>query len=153
MVGHDDKGVQGEAVLRAMVKHRFNQQIRASLNLEEAAAIRSHAGDEVRAEFLRSRQHVGRIDEKPRAEALLLSPRCQGPEGPCSLRVRASRDGIDPLRRSRNDLFMLQMGEPYIQRNRKARYYVCLIFGQMSAIVSHAASISCFNFLLSFAPG
>jgi hypothetical protein len=50
-------------------------------------------GDEVSAELLRRRErHLGRIKERPGAKAPFVWPRIQGPEGPCSLRVRALRE-------------------------------------------------------------
>ena len=93
MVGHDDEGVKLVAALVSVVGQGVEEQICGGFDLEEAAAVCGDGGGEVGAELLRRRErHLGRIKEGPGLKPLFICPLIQGPEGPCSLRVRASRE-------------------------------------------------------------
>ena len=52
MIGHDDEGVEFQAVLLALLLEDFDQEKRVLFDLEEASAIGCRACDEVGAQFL-----------------------------------------------------------------------------------------------------
>jgi hypothetical protein len=82
MVGHDDKGMQQESTLTAVIEDGLLQQFRGGGHLEDAAALCRHSGYEIRASFLWRGPHLGRVNERPVAEAILVEARTQGPERP-----------------------------------------------------------------------
>lgn len=75
MIGHDDERMQQKATLIAVLKQRLLQQLRIRRNLEQPAALRGYASDEIRADFLRSESHAASIQQGPVAKATLLSKR------------------------------------------------------------------------------
>ena len=52
MVRHDDEGVQEKSPLTAIVENGSLKQFRRGRDLEEAAALRCHGGDQIRPGFL-----------------------------------------------------------------------------------------------------
>jgi hypothetical protein len=86
MVRHDDEGMQLVFVLIAIVEKRLLEKLRGRCDLKEAPSLGRHSGDEIGSRLLRSKMHLGSINERPGAEAPFLWPGIQGPEGPCSLR-------------------------------------------------------------------
>jgi hypothetical protein len=96
MLGHDDKGMQQESSLAAVIEDGFLQQFRCGANLEDTAPLRRHSGYEIRTSSLWRESHVGRINESPVAKAILVEACVQGPEGPFSLRHSLDRLAAKP---------------------------------------------------------
>jgi hypothetical protein len=82
MVGHDDKGMQQESSLTAVIEESLLQQFRSGGDLEDTAALCRHSGYEIRTSFLWRDPHLGRINERPVAKAILVEACAQGPERP-----------------------------------------------------------------------
>jgi hypothetical protein len=94
MIGHDDKGVQGETALRTVVLKDFEHEIGGSLNLKEPAAIGRNRGDEKRADFLRGVVHRSRI-QGPRLKPLYFwGEAIQRPKDRCSLHWRTRAEAL-----------------------------------------------------------
>lgn len=85
MVWHHDEGVDLHALLFALCSKHRKEELCIGRDLENAAALRSHGCEVIRAKFLWGLVHLGRIIEKPRAKAPFFTRFVQGPEGPCSL--------------------------------------------------------------------
>jgi hypothetical protein len=82
-VRHDDERAQEESSLAAIVENGSLKQFRRRSDLEKAAALRCHSGDQIRPSVLWSKPHLGSINETPVAEAIfvacLRSGACEGP--------------------------------------------------------------------------
>ena len=78
--------MQKESSLAAIFEDGWLKELRVGRDLEEAAALRRHGGDEVGARLLRRQSHLRSIEEKARGSSRFDLQTCiQGPEGPCSL--------------------------------------------------------------------
>jgi len=78
MLRHDNEGVQEKLPLSAVVENGLLKQSSRGRNLKEAAALRSHRGNEIRPSFLRCGAHQKSIQEKPVAKATLILNLCSG---------------------------------------------------------------------------
>jgi len=78
MVGHDDERVQKKLPLIAVAEDGLLKQFCRGRDLEEAAALRRHSGDQIRSGFLWRELHLSSKNERPVAKATFFASLSSG---------------------------------------------------------------------------